>query len=68
MAEPRTFFGIDANIMRRILVDYARNHHAEKRDGDAEKLPLEEEILLVSQGKSAELLALDEALELDTGR
>lgn len=47
----------------RIMVDYARKHHAEKRGGDAEKLPLEEEILIVSEGKSAELLALDEALE-----
>jgi RNA polymerase sigma-70 factor, ECF subfamily len=57
------FFGIAANIMRRILVDHARKHHADKRGGDAEKLPLEEEILIVSEGKSAELLALDEALE-----
>jgi RNA polymerase sigma factor (TIGR02999 family) len=57
------FFGIAANIMRRILVDHARKHGADKRGGDAEKLPLEEEILIVSEGKSAELLALDEALE-----
>ncbi len=57
------FFGIAANIMRRILVDYARQHRADKRGGAAEKLPLKEEILIVSEGKSAELLALDEALE-----
>ena len=57
------FFGIAANIMRRILVDHARKHTADKRGGAAEKLPLEEEILIVSEGKSAELLALDEALE-----
>ncbi len=57
------FFGIAANIMRRILVDYARQHRADKRGGAAEKLPLEEEILIVSEGKSAELLALDEAME-----
>jgi RNA polymerase sigma-70 factor (ECF subfamily) len=56
------FFGIPANIMRRILVDHARKHGADKRGGDAE-IPLEEEILIVSEGKSAELLALDEALE-----
>ena len=49
--------------MRRILVDHARKHTADKRGGAAEKLPLEEEILIVSEGKSAELLALDEALE-----
>ncbi len=57
------FFGVAANIMRRILVDHARKHTADKRGGAAEKLPLEEEILIVSEGKSAELLALDEALK-----
>lgn len=62
------FFGIAAQVMRRILVDHARRHTADKRGGDAQKLPLEEEILVVaggsaSQEKSVELLALDEALE-----
>src|SRR5215210_441165 len=42
------FFGIAANMMRRILVDHARRHTADKRGGVAEKLPLEEEILVVS--------------------
>lgn len=57
------FFGIAAQVMRRILMDHARKHKAEKRGGDADKLPLEEEILLVSQESSNQLLALDEALE-----
>ncbi|HEX8197155.1 MAG TPA: sigma-70 family RNA polymerase sigma factor [Pyrinomonadaceae bacterium] len=58
------FFGVAANMMRRILVDHARKHTADKRGGDAEVLPLEEEILVVSSDeKSMELLALDEALE-----
>lgn len=57
------FFGIAAQVMRRILMDHARKHTAEKRGGEAEKLPLEEDILVVSHGRSAELLALDEALE-----
>ena len=57
------FFGVAANIMRRILVDHARKHTADKRGGAVEKLPLEEELLIVSEGKSAELLALDEALK-----
>lgn len=57
------FFGIAAQIMRRLLVDHARKHTADKRGGEAEILPLEEEILVVSNEKSAELLALDEALE-----
>lgn len=57
------FFGIAAQVMRRILMDHARKHQANKRGGEIEKLPIEEEILIVSNDKSAELLALDEALE-----
>lgn len=57
------FFGIAAQVMRRILMDHARKHTAEKRGGDAELLPIEEEILIVSHDKSAELIALDDALQ-----
>lgn len=57
------FFGIAAQVMRRILMDHARKHTADKRGGEFEKLPIEEEILIVSQDKSSELIALDEALE-----
>src|SRR3954469_18866000 len=38
------FFGIAAQVMRRILMDHARKHQADKRGGEAEKLPIEEEI------------------------
>jgi len=57
------FFGIAAQVMRRILLDHARKHQADKRGGEFEKLPLEEEILIVSHDKSNELIALDDALE-----
>lgn len=57
------FFGIAAQVMRRILMDHARKHQADKRGGEFEKLPIEEEILIVSQDKSSELIALDEALD-----
>jgi RNA polymerase sigma factor (TIGR02999 family) len=57
------FFGIAAQVMRRILLDHARKHQAEKRGGEFEKLPIEEEILIVSHDKSAELIALDDALQ-----
>lgn len=57
------FFGIAAQVMRRILMDHARKHNADKRGGDYEKLPIEEEILVVSHEKSAELIALDDALQ-----
>lgn len=40
-----------------------RKHAADKRGGVAEKLPLEEDILIVSHDKSAELIALDDALD-----
>ena len=57
------FFGIAAQVMRRILLDHARKHQAGKRGGEVEKLPIEEEILVVSHDKSAELIALDDALQ-----
>ncbi len=57
------FFGVAANIMRRILVDHARKHKADKRGGEFSKEQLEEAIVVVSDEKSFELLALDDALE-----
>ncbi len=56
--ESRThFFAISANLMRRILVDYARHKHREKRGGDVVKLPLEEAALVVGKEKSIDLMA-----------
>jgi RNA polymerase sigma factor (TIGR02999 family) len=55
------FFGIAAQVMRRILVDHARGHEAVKRGGAVPKVSLEEAILS-SRERSPELLALDEAL------
>jgi RNA polymerase sigma factor, TIGR02999 family len=55
------FYGIAATIMRRILINYARDRAAQKRGGDELlREPLSDEIL--SPEKSAELLALDAAL------
>ena len=56
------FFAIAAQAMRRILVDYARERKREKRGGAAENLPLDEALTIVSQEKSVDLVALDEAL------
>jgi RNA polymerase sigma-70 factor (ECF subfamily) len=56
------FFAIAARLMRQVLVDYARHRGRMKRGGSWERLPLEE-ALVFSAGKSAELLALDEALD-----
>ena len=55
------FFGVAAQVMRRVLVDYARSHKANKRGGAVPKVSLEEAIV-ASKERGAELLALDEAL------
>lgn len=56
------FFAISAQAMRRILIDSARRHTADKRGGKAEKISLEE-VALVSNDPDDNLLALDKALD-----
>jgi RNA polymerase sigma factor (TIGR02999 family) len=56
------FFAIAAQMMRRVLVDYARAKHREKRGGDGVRLPLEAATLVASGERSVDLMALDEAL------
>ncbi len=56
------FFGVAAQLMRRILVDHARARQAEKRGGHQQKVPLNE-VLEYAADKSAELVALDGALD-----
>jgi len=56
------FFGVAAQIMRRLLVDYARKHNAEKRGADFQKLTLDENIEKAVE-RSEEIVALDRALE-----
>jgi len=55
------FFGVAANLMRRILVDHARTHGAQKRGSGVEKLSLEEG-LMASADRAAEVVAVDDAL------
>jgi RNA polymerase sigma-70 factor (ECF subfamily) len=55
------FFAISAQIMRRILIDHARRHAYAKRGGGAQQVSLEE-VAIVANEKSAEILRLDEAL------
>jgi RNA polymerase sigma factor (TIGR02999 family) len=55
------FFGIAAQVMRRILVDHARSRQAAKRGGSAIRLPLEE-AMAVMPGLDLDFVALDEAL------
>jgi len=56
------FFGVAAQLMRRILVDHARTHQAEKRGGGAIAISLHEEMARVKE-RDVDLLALDEALD-----
>src|SRR3989454_1357049 len=55
------FFGLAAQMMRRILVDHARHHHAAKRGGAEPKLSLDEAVW-VSAEHATDLTALDDAL------
>jgi len=48
--------------MRRIMVDHAREHQSLKRGAGAQKVELDE-AALVTETRSEQLLALDEALE-----
>ena len=56
------FFAIAAQMMRRILVDYARSRSYAKRGGGARALSLDEG-LIVSDERNAEVVAVHEALE-----
>ena len=56
------FFGIAAQIMRRILLNHARDRHRAKRGGRAVQVSLSE-VAVMSEAKSSELIALDEALK-----
>ena len=55
------FFGVCAELMRRILVDYARQRGYQKRGGGAQKVTLDETLEIVAE-KTVDLVALDEAL------
>lgn len=55
------FFSVAAKVMRRILVDHARAHGAEKRGGAAERLSLETAVVATGDG-AGDLLMLDQAL------
>lgn len=61
------FFAVAARVMRRVLVDYARKHWAQRRGGTGRRAVALEDAdhagLLTVADRASELLALDEALE-----
>jgi RNA polymerase sigma-70 factor (ECF subfamily) len=56
------FFGIAARVMRRVLLDYAREHRAKKRGGAAARVTLDDG-LLVTEDHLEDVLILDESLK-----
>jgi RNA polymerase sigma-70 factor, ECF subfamily len=57
------FYALSSKIMRRILINYARDNQAEKRGGGKTEFVDLNEAHLLSNEKSKELIALDRALE-----
>lgn len=55
------FFGIAAQIMRRILLNYARDQNRQKRGGKAIHVSLSEAMIMPAE-KDRELIALNDAL------
>jgi RNA polymerase sigma factor (TIGR02999 family) len=60
-ANRNQFMAVASQLMRRILVDYSRRHSSAKRGGNAEKVYLEESAV-VSKGRAADVVELDDAL------
>jgi RNA polymerase sigma factor (TIGR02999 family) len=55
------FFAVAAQLMRMILVDYARSRNSAKRWGGAQRVPLDEAMEVTDEG-IADLISLDDAL------
>ena len=57
------FFAICATMMRRILVDYAKTRHREKRGGVAEHIPIDGLAIAIENSSDVDIVALGEVLE-----
>jgi len=55
------FFGVSAQLMRRILVDYARSRRYSKRGGEWRQVPLNEAVALF-RARQTDIIALDDSL------
>lgn len=56
------FIGLAAHVMRRVLVDYARQHNAERRAGGLQRVEMEDN-LAISPERLDEVIFLDTAME-----
>jgi len=57
------FYGVAAQLMRRILVDHARQHQAEKRGGSKQQRLSITSARAIAQTPEVDVLAVNEALE-----
>jgi RNA polymerase sigma factor (TIGR02999 family) len=55
------FFAVCAQVMRHVLIDHARARERDKRGGGAAQVSLDG-VVVAAEGRSLDLLALDEAL------
>lgn len=55
------FYAFCSKVMRRVLIDYARRHNAEKRGGALMRVPLAEDMVAV-ESQSAGILEIEAAL------
>jgi RNA polymerase sigma factor (TIGR02999 family) len=60
------FFAVSAQVMRRILVDYARARRYSKRGGEWRQVPLNEAVALF-RDRQTDIVALDDALKTLAG-
>ncbi|MBV8049818.1 MAG: sigma-70 family RNA polymerase sigma factor [Acidobacteriaceae bacterium] len=56
------FFGVAAQLMRRILIDHARGQKRQKRGGEQQKISLDEAFIF-SEQQADEQLAVDDSLD-----
>lgn len=55
------FMGLAAHVMRRVLVDYARQHNADRRAGGLQRVEMDDN-LAISPERLDEVLVLDQAM------
>ena len=60
-ADRTHFFAVAAQVMRHALVDYARQHQAARRGGDAVRVTLDADVF--PDDRAAEVVALDDSLD-----
>lgn len=61
------FIGLSAHVMRRVLVDYARQHNADRRAGGLKRVEMDDN-LAISPERLDEVLELDQAMDKLTAK